>query len=75
MTTYDRMRAAADELKFHAETNTSGTFAMRLLKLCEELRDDANRLEACEREMRSKKARPIYGTREHWANLIRGETP
>lgn len=79
MTTYDRMRAAAamfDDCIEDAVCNPPTLEYMARLR--DQLRADADRLEAVEREMRSDN--PSYtvwaisnGQADEWADRIRGE--
>lgn len=69
-TRYDRLRAAADELKLQA-MKAPGASVERVtcLTLHDQLRADADELEAVEREMRA------ILIVDKWADRIRGEHP
>ena len=75
-TTYDRMRAAADNLDNYSEDCLNWS---TIQMLATALRADADRLEACEREMQNTHhecdERPSLCLVGDWADRIRGETP
>lgn len=66
-TTYDRMRAAADRLAYEEAQHGDGYCV-----LADQLRADAERLEALEKEMRDLRIRGA-DAREEWADTLRGE--